>query len=197
MNKQTTSKPEGNKAATKPDNIIIKGRGKRGKDKQPRKKRIDNNPSLAIPSGEKKNIMHHNFQLYKMPKIDCNDISQLTERIDLYFSLCSQNDIFPSVSGFAFSLGIDRQLLWYWLNNPGNCAIKNSECFDIIKKVYRLINTQYEDMMNTGKINPVSGIFLMKNNFGYKDQTDHTITAKQEQTETEENLLDRAGLLTD
>ena len=52
-------------------------------------------------------------------------------------------------------------------------------------------------MLSTGKINPVAAIFLMKNNFGYKDQTDHVLTAKQEITETEESLIDRAGLLTD
>ena len=30
--------------------------------------------------------------------------------------------------------------------------------------------------MQNGKINPVSGIFLMKNNFGYKDQSEVVLT---------------------
>ena len=51
--------------------------------------------------------------------------------------------------------------------------------------------------MNNSKINPVAGIFLMKNNMGYKDQTDHVIEARQEQTETEDSILQRANLLTE
>ena len=179
------------------NNTIIKRKqGERGKDKQIRKKRNDM-PNTAFTFDEKKNIMQHNLTLYKMNRIDCNDIIQLQTRIEQYFSLCEQDGLFPTISGFAFAIGIDRKTLWYWLANPNNCSIKKPECFDTIKRTYDLINTQYENMMNTGKINPVSGIFLMKNNFGYKDQTDHILTARQEQIETEDNLLNRAGLLTD
>ena len=49
--------------------------------------------------------------------------------------------------------------------------------------------------MNSGKINPVSGIFLMKNNFGYKDNTDLTITANQDKQETISDITNRANLL--
>lgn len=33
-----------------------------------------------------------------------------------------------------------------------------------------------EEYMQNGKINPVSGIFLMKNNFGYADKTEVVVT---------------------
>ena len=33
--------------------------------------------------------------------------------------------------------------------------------------------------MLNGKINPVSGIFLGKNNFGYKDQQEYVLTPNQ------------------
>jgi hypothetical protein len=33
-----------------------------------------------------------------------------------------------------------------------------------------------EDFMQNGKINPVSGIFLMKNNMGYTDQQEVVLT---------------------
>lgn len=36
-----------------------------------------------------------------------------------------------------------------------------------------------EEYMQNGKINPVSGIFLMKNNFGYRDQTEVVVTPNQ------------------
>ena len=33
--------------------------------------------------------------------------------------------------------------------------------------------------MQNGKVNPVSGIFLGKNNFGYKDQQEYVVTPNQ------------------
>ena len=35
--------------------------------------------------------------------------------------------------------------------------------------------------MNSGKINPVSGIFLGKNNFGYQDKTEYVLTPNSQQ----------------
>ena len=34
----------------------------------------------------------------------------------------------------------------------------------------------WENYMQNGKINPVSGIFLGKNNFGYQDKTEYVLT---------------------
>ena len=39
----------------------------------------------------------------------------------------------------------------------------------------------WETYMNSGKINPVSGIFLGKNNFGYQDKTEYVLTPNQKQ----------------
>ena len=38
------------------------------------------------------------------------------------------------------------------------------------------MGSYWEQIMQNGKINPASGIFLGKNNFGYKDQTEHVLT---------------------
>lgn len=173
----------------------IKTVGKRGKDKAPRKRRNDL-PSTALSSDERMNILKHNLQIAALPKIDPNDPEQLTARVMQYFDICTDNNLSPAVASFALSLGIDRRTLWGWMTEERG-TIKNQECANIIKTAYSIINSQYEDMLNTNKINPVSAIFLMKNNLGYKDQTDHVVTARQEQTDTEDTLLDRAGLLTD
>ena len=176
--------------------IPIRTVGKRGKDKHPRKKRQDINPNTAVPVDDRMRILKHNLQLYGLTKINPNNPDELQTRINLYFSICADNEIVPSVAGFAFSLGIDRKTLWYWMTQPYS-IVKNPESLDALKNAYNFITAQYEDLMNTGKINPVAGIFLMKNNMGYKDQTDHVLTARTEQPETEESLLDRANLLSD
>ncbi len=52
------------------------------------------------------------------------------------------------------------------------------------------------DYMQNGKINPVSGIFLMKNHFGYTDKQEVVVTPnnplgeKQETEEIKQRYLD-------
>jgi hypothetical protein len=46
----------------------------------------------------------------------------------------------------------------------------------MIKKAYDFIEELWEDYMLNGKINPVAGIFLAKNNFGYRDSQEVVLT---------------------
>ena len=39
-----------------------------------------------------------------------------------------------------------------------------------------MMENMWENYMQNGKINPVSGIFLGKNNFGYQDKTEYVVT---------------------
>ena len=66
-----------------------------------------------------------------------------------------------------------------------------------IKKAHALINAQYEDMMNNGKINPVAGIFLMKNNMGYTDKTEIEIAPTEDKQNDIASLTSAADLLDD
>ena len=58
-----------------------------------------------------------------------------------------------------------------------------------------MINTQYEELLTQGKMIPVSAFFLLQNNHGYKQQTDHVITANQDNTLSLADISNRAGLL--
>lgn len=172
----------------------IKTVGKRGKDKHPRKKRIDH--ILPDNSDDNSRMMIYHMKLLSLGNlVDKNNPEEVTNRIMDYFSICGEMGFRPAVASLALAFGIDRATLWTWINGTG--GVKNPAVIDSIKRAYAVINSSYEDMMNNGKINPVAGIFLMKNNLGYKDQTDYVVTARQDQQETEEALLDRAGLLTD
>ena len=50
--------------------------------------------------------------------------------------------------------------------------------------------------MQNGKINPASGIFLMKNNMGYRDETEVVLSPGAEKKSIEE-LTEEASLLPD
>lgn len=60
--------------------------------------------------------------------------------------------------------------MWRWCNNHPEGRKLSDSTRDTIKKARDLINAQMEDFMQNGKINPVAGIFLMKNNMNYTDQ---------------------------
>ena len=55
---------------------------------------------------------------------------------------------------------------------PRRKILKNPESRGILKKAYELLDLNMNNLMLNGKINPVSGIFLMKNHYGYRDQQD-------------------------
>ena len=60
---------------------------------------------------------------------------------------------------------------------------------------YDFINNNYEQLLTEGKIIPVAGFFLLQNNYGYKQQTDHVITANQENNVTDDDIANKAGLI--
>ena len=105
-----------------------------------------------------------------------------------------QYNVSPTVAGYSLSLGVDRHTLYNWLNNKTE-SIKNKECFHILKTTYDFINNSYEQLLTEGKIIPVSAFFLLQNNYGYKQQTDHVIIANTNDNVTEEDIANKAGLI--
>lgn len=164
----------------------------RGKDRQPRKRRTDRD--VITQDGDNARFIVHDMKLTKLPHIDVNDPVAMQERIDQYFLICAEDDVKPSVASLALAFGISRFVLFDWINGRSQ-GIKNAESLHTLKGAYNMINSYYEHLMNNGKINPVSGIFLMKNNLGYKDTTDYIITANQDNTLSIGDIADRAGLL--
>lgn len=173
----------------------MQGRSPGRKDSKPRKKRNDNGINTAIEDDTRKRIMIHDRQVMKLGKLkNYNDPVEVGKRIDTYLDLCISNVVAPTVAGLALSLGIDRRTLWTWLEGKVG-VIKNPDVMDILKTVYSSISAQYEEMLTEGKIIPVSAIFLMKNNHGYKDQTDYVLSANQENPIGLQDITTRAGLL--
>jgi hypothetical protein len=63
---------------------------------------------------------------------------------------------------------------------------KNPDVSDTLKKTMQLLDLQMVDYMQNGQINPVSGIFLMKNNFGYADKQEVVVTPQSPLGETKD-----------
>lgn len=147
--------------------VVSRGRPKGSTDTAVRKKRDD---KWLIQEGDNSKITAHNVELMNAPRIDVANRSEVEERIQWYFNKCLTNDMKPSVAGLCLALGISRQAWQTW--GTGQCR----DYADIVARTRQVMTAIMEDYMQNGKINPVTGIFLMKNNLGYTDKSEMVIT---------------------
>ena len=139
--------------------------------------------ALNVEDGDNTKYLMANVELMNMPDIDIKNPEEVWKRVNDYFELYARYDMKPTVAGLAMALGIDRRRLWEIKtgNYTSSTPKLPSEAEDAIKKAYKLMENLWETYMNSGKINPVSGIFLGKNNFGYQDKTEYVLTPNQKQ----------------
>ncbi len=124
--------------------------------------------------GEISKMLGQAMVISHWPAIDTNDAEQVAARIDQYHQFCFDNDIKPDMPGMALALGVSRTTIWKWEN--GVESDKPQAVRNTLKKGREINEYLMSQMMQNGKINPVTGIFLLKNNHGYKDQQDVVIT---------------------
>lgn len=156
---------------------------------------------LMLQEGDNAKILGVNIKLFNMPKVDLHDPEAVAERLTEFFMLYAENDMKPTVAGMGMALGLDRRRLWEIkvgaTQGRGEIDTLPGEVRDSIKKAYSLMENMWESYMNSGKINPVSGIFLGKNNFGYQDKQEMVLTPNtQNESDFNEDDL-RKRYLTD
>ena len=148
--------------------------------KKPRGKNIGETLAPVTEPGDTQKYMGVSMQLFSLPAIDLHKPELVQERLELYFKIHFDADLKPTVAGMAMALGIDRRRLWEIKSGAkmgGHTTIDlPTATVDSIKKAYDFLETLWENYMHNGKINPVSGIFLAKNNFGYQDKTEYVVT---------------------
>lgn len=152
-------------------------------------------PPVPIEPGDNAHYLQHSMQVAGLPQINTHNAAEVQQRITEYFTLCVQNDMKPSVAGLALALHCHRNTLYEWAND--RAPQMPPECRELFKHAYRLINAQMEDYMQNGKINPVAGIFLMKNNLGYKDMQEYVLTPNAQPERSAEDLINEANQLPD
>ena len=119
-------------------------------------------------------------ELFNLPTIDLKEPEQVKDRLNEFFAIHERYDMKPTVAGMGMALGLDRRRLWEIRTSNFGSQKSLSELptlsKDLIKKAYEYMEILWENYMQNGKINPVSGIFLGKNNFGYQDKTEYVVT---------------------
>lgn len=148
------------------DTLPVKSTGRGGKNNFPNAQPPDLDP------GDNAKYLSHALAVRNMPPIDIADPVQVRNRINEYFSLCAANDMKPSATGFRNALRVAKSTLWEW--RQGNYRAESHQA--IICEAYEVLEALWEDYMMNGKINPVSGIFLGKNLWGYTDKQEYVLT---------------------
>lgn len=134
---------------------------------------LSESQTVHTEPGDNRKYILHSLRLAELPKVNMNSEKEVAQRVIDYFTICSEDDTKPSVAGLALAMDIDRRRLWEIREGKmGN----NIAVSDTLKKAMRILDLQMVDYMQNGKINPVSGIFLMKNNFGYADKQEVVLT---------------------
>ena len=128
-----------------------------------------------------KNSNYPTNQLNKLPAGTCADTisclrdladkgkpeteEELKQRIDDYFQFCVERDVRCGIESLCLSLSITRTTLFNWCNGRG-CS---REWQEICQNAKQFILTFLEQVSMSGKLNPATSIFLLKNVGGYKD----------------------------
>ena len=140
--------------------------------------------TVQAEPGDNRKYLEHNLKMWKWPSVDMKKPEDVLERVTLYFQTCADDDMKPSVAGLALAFGMDRRRLWEIVNGVvGTNSVTHNvapEAKDTLKKAYQILTAQMENYMQNGKINPVAGIFLMKNNMGYQDKQEVVVTPTQQ-----------------
>ena len=136
---------------------------------------------LQGEAGDMTKLLNLNIELGNMDEVDINDGEAVKKRINEYFALYAKYDLKPTVAGMGLALGVNRQRLWEIANDvkrydTGKYANLPTLTRVSIKKAYSILENLWENYFNSGKINPVAGIFLGKNQFGYQDKQEYVVT---------------------
>lgn len=140
------------------------------------------NNGLMLEPGDNTKYLSLNMELFNMPDIDLHSVEEVQQRLNDYFTLYAKYDTKPTVAGMAMALnGMNRRTLIAIVNDyaTGGAGYKTAlppEVALSIKKAYFLMENLWENYMQNGKVNPVAGIFLGKNNYGYQDKTEYVLT---------------------
>ena len=145
-----------------------------GLEIKPPGKRPDNlqrNKEHTKP-GDNAKYLKHSLAMWNLPVLDTSDPEAVRERIGWYFMHCAENDMKPTVTGLALSLGVSTDTLRDWANGHS----RKDTHTEMVRQAKMIIEDQMNAYMENGKINPVAGIFLLKNHFNYKDQQETILT---------------------
>ena len=121
------------------------------------------------------NVRHidHVAEIAMWPPLEVWDADSIGKRTMEYLEKCKSDGVRVNLSDYALAMGTTPD----GLNDLVNDKRKTDEVRAAILKGISMIEAIMIEMMMEQRINPVTGIFLLKNHFGYKDQSEISFKA--------------------
>jgi hypothetical protein len=132
--------------------------------------------AMETKPGDNAQYLGQGLEVMNLPPINFSKDQEIEDRINEYFAICAKWDVKPAVSGLSMALGLDRRRLWEIKADVEDRNVNLTQRGrDVIKKAYVFMENLWENYMLNYKIHPTAGIFLAKNNFGYKDEQTYNL----------------------
>ena len=112
--------------------------------------------------------IEHAEWLAMMPRLEVWDAESIGNRTMEYLERCKADGVRVNLSAYALALGTTPD----GLNELVADKRLTDETRAAILKGISMVEAIMIEMMMEQRINPVTGIFLLKNHFGYKDQSE-------------------------
>ena len=116
-------------------------------------------------AGSNRKAILNAMEAMKHPRVDVKNVQEIEERINDYLEFCVNQDVAPSVAGCANWLGVSMKTLLCWYSGTHGTP----EHQRTAARFYAIMQDIWAQKMDGNEINPVSGIFMGKAFYGYKD----------------------------
>ena len=100
-----------------------------------------------------------------------SSIEELQKDMGEYFELCNNTQTVPTITSLALWLGVNKDTIYEHANNS------NSPFSDILKNTITYCHSIMQNGTVEGKINPVTYIFISKNDYSMRDDKNITVSA--------------------
>lgn len=115
---------------------------------------------------------------------DLTDEVQIIDRTESYLKLCVQFRMLPSIPSYALALGTTAHAIESLLLDK----TANKDAIKAVGRGISMIETIFVNGVVDKKVNPVTAVFMLKNHFGYKDQTEISLRGAVSHTVDAVNL---------
>lgn len=153
--------------------------------------RKSNYYSEPKPEGTNRRVLENALAPWTKERVDVKDPAAIEKRISDYLQYCMDKDIAPSAVGCANWLGITEQTLKAWYTGYSGTV----EHQRVASQLYMVLQDVWSQNMTEGNINPVSGIFMGKAFYGYKDTTEIVVNNRSQNMIASDDLIAQAKML--
>ena len=115
-------------------------------------------------------------------KVDIADPEAVERRFFDFLDCCDDARLRPMMTGLAMAMGVTPQQLSRVGQGDESCLSRRltPKSREILKKAYDFMRLSWEINLQRERGNPVKWLFLGKNYYGMRDQTEQVITHREE-----------------